>query len=686
MKESGKRIPTFLVAVLCAISLAVLCSPVAWAQVTPSQPAVLTNAIVNNPIQFDISPPLRDLPAEAALPSGGMHVMHAALRPKLQKLMTAGQPVPTSPSLASPGPLISATLGLNFEGAGNASAINCPSVPDNFGTWAPADTNLAVGETQVVQWVNHCYAVFDKATGNLIAGPLAGNHFWAGFGGPCQLRNDGDPIIQWDKTKRRWVASQNTFAPPYKTCIAVSTTVDATGSYFRYAFPQQFGLPDYAKWGLTPKVYYQTQNVFDSSGSFIGVNVCAYDGAAMRSGRNTAQQICIFDNSNGTLFDDSLLPADNDFNNEDYQDYDATSTPAPEVLLGSIDNFNPGNTIYEYVFTVNFRNGTAVLLGEDGAMPITVPLYFLGCGGFGACIPQPSLGSELLDSLGDRLMYRLAHFNNDTTEYWLVTHSVMDTSAVDARWYQFTAPKGSTGLALAQSGDTANDLKYRWMGSVAMDKVGNIALGYSRSSAVSGDYPSIYYAGQTAGDPPGTTESEALIHSGGGSQFNTSHRWGDYSSMALDGSDGCTLWYTTEYYPRDGTFAWATRLASLKFPNCAKDDDGEGGDDHHDHVKFNDDPSHPETSSLTYQDPSQRMNLQSVNGVRSIIYNGSCVTIIGSASVNSHPGYLYTFAACDLSTVGTGIGTFSITITGAPLFLYQKSAVLTSGYVNIHPH
>jgi hypothetical protein len=108
------------------------------------------------------------------------------------------------------------------------------------------------------------------------------------------------------------------------------------------------------------------------------------------------------------------------------------------------------------------------------------------------------------------------------------------------------------------------------MGSVAMDQSGDIAIGYSRSSATAGDYPSIYYAGQTAGDPPGTTESEALIKKGTGSQQDTDDRWGDYSSMALDGADSCTFWYTTEYYPATGSFSWATWLASLKFPNCGR--------------------------------------------------------------------------------------------------------------------
>ena len=136
------------------------------------------------------------------------------------------------------------------------------------------------------------YAVFDKSTGSLIAGPFAGTNFWKGFGAPCETNNDGDIIIQWDKSNHRWLAAQNVFnGPPFFTCVAVSQTADATGSYFRYTFPQQPGFPDYPKWGLTRSVYYQSQNVFDvtiPSEPFLGVNVCAYDAKSMLSGKSNA--------------------------------------------------------------------------------------------------------------------------------------------------------------------------------------------------------------------------------------------------------------------------------------------------------------------------------------------------------------------------------------------------------------
>ena len=250
MKKNNQKILCFSVAVLSALILAALCGLPATAQQTPTKPKVLSNAVVNEPIRFDVSPPLAELVTKAPAQQG-VRVVHAPMQPKLERLTSSqrSQGARAAGALQPVAPLISATIGLSFEGVGNTSILNCPSVA-GF-TVAPPDTNAAVGDTQVVEWVNVCYAVFDKSTGALIAGPLAGTNFWQGFGAPCETNNDGDIIIQWDKTNHRWLASQNVFnGPPYYTCVAVSQTADATGSYFRYTFPQP-GFPDYPKWGLT---------------------------------------------------------------------------------------------------------------------------------------------------------------------------------------------------------------------------------------------------------------------------------------------------------------------------------------------------------------------------------------------------------------------------------------------------
>jgi hypothetical protein len=574
MKKNGKGISWFSATVLSALCATALCGPPAAAQQVAAQPKVISNAIVNLPSHFDISAPLAALVKEASVPQGG-RAIHAPMKPKPSPLMSVGQSQSAlTASAVQPliSPFISAATGLSFEGVGQVGGyysppegINCGNVTGNY--YVPPDTNAAVGDTQVVQWINVCYAVFDKGSGALIAGPFAGTNFWKGFGAPCENNNDGDIIIQWDKTNHRWLATQPVFAgPPYYSCIAVSQSADATGSYYRYAFPQLAGFPDYPKWGLKSNVYYQSQNIFnDALNAFLGVNVCAYQANLMRKGNSKASQVCILDNSNGTLFDDSMLPADDD----------SHGSNGPEVLLGAIDNFLPGDThVYEYVFTVDFdKPAKSTLAGVDGSMPISVPAFDVS---WLTCVPQPSSAAatalfgpvDCLDTLGDRLMYRLAHFvDGGGMQHFLVAHSVLNTTAVATRWYEFRAQGvGTTNLSLYQSGQTPDDRYYRWMGSVAMDKKGDIALGYSRSSST--DYPSIYYAGQTAGDPRGITENEALIKQGGGSQYNSYGRWGDYSSMALDGEDSCTFWYTNEEYPVDGSFAWDTWIASLKFPNC----------------------------------------------------------------------------------------------------------------------
>src|SRR5204863_409684 len=166
---------------------------------------------------------------------------------------------------------------LNFAGVGQGDYGFNDSV-------APPDTNGAVGATQYVQWVNESFAVFDKATGSKLYGPVAGNTLWSGFGGSCQTHNDGDIIAQYDKLANRWVMAQPVFTAPYAYCVAISQTSDATGAYYRYSFPlgsSQF--PDYPKLGVWPDGYYATFNNFGNSG-FVGAMLCALDRNNMLAG------------------------------------------------------------------------------------------------------------------------------------------------------------------------------------------------------------------------------------------------------------------------------------------------------------------------------------------------------------------------------------------------------------------
>jgi hypothetical protein len=528
--------------------------PTVPAQEAPAQPQVLHNPHVHPAVQFDVSPPLSEMATEVVPES--LEIEAPVRHPKLDLLKAAAQsgrrPPKEGALQTSIGAPVNAAIGLNLLGVGKG--FPAYSVPD-----APPDVNLAVGDTQVVQWVNVSYAIFNKSTGAIVAGPIQGNAFWNGFGGPCQNDNSGDILPQWDKIAHRWVMSQNVFVSgQYTSCFAISTTANATGTYYRFAFLQP-GFPDYPKLGIMPDAYYQSQNNFGPAGtSYVGAYVCAYERAKMLVGNSTAKQICF---QTGT-FDDSLLPAD--------LDSAGTLPPAgqPEVFLGSIDNGSNYVNVYEYLFHVDFTTpSNSTFTGPGGTMPVPgVASFSLACGGFSACVKQPTPG-ELLDSLGDRLMYRLAYRNfSGDHQTWLVSHSVTAGTSVGERWYEMRAPENATNLSVYQQGTFAPDSSYRWMGSVAMDQSQNIALGYSVSS--SSVYPAINFTGREPGDPLGTMAGESLIVAGTGSQQSTSHRWGDYTSMVLDAQDDCTFWYTAEYYQTTASFGWSTRLASFKFPSC----------------------------------------------------------------------------------------------------------------------
>jgi hypothetical protein len=202
--------------------------------------------------------------------------------------------------------------------------------------------------------------------------------------------------------------------------------------------------------------------------------------------------------------------------------------------------------------------------------PIAIPVasFAAACGG-GTCVQQPGV-SQKLDSLGDRLMYRLAYRNFGDHKSLVVNHSVKVGTTrknpyTGIRWYEIRNPGGTPEVF--QQSTFSPDQTFRWMGSAGMDKQGNLAIGYSASSKTV--FPSIRYTGRLATDPLNTLQAEATILNGLGSQtgFNLD-RWGDYSGLSIDPVDDCTFWYTTEYLRTNGAWNWSTQIASFKFPGC----------------------------------------------------------------------------------------------------------------------
>ena len=489
-------------------------------------------------VNHDVSPPLRTItPAEAPAPET-----------KKEKEPKRGLPIP-APSAPdpvvqqTPGSAAAPALAVGFEGVGQGFAG--PS--GTFAvTSAPPDPNATVGPSHIVEVVNQSFAVFNKS-GSAIYGPVPTNTVWSGFGGGCQSNDDGDATVEYDKRADRWIISQfSVSTTPYLQCVAVSTSGDPTGSYYRYAF--QYGnFPDYPKLGVWPDAYYTTFNMFSRHGnrySFAGPEACAYDRGKMLLGQAATQQCFLLSSSYG-----SLLPAD----------LDGTTAPpagSPNYLLSFATN-----SLQLWKFHVDWTTPSSSTL--TGPTTIPVASFSPACGG-GTCIPQPGT-SQRLDSLADRLMYRLAYRNFGDHESLVVDHSVTAGSSVGVRWYELRNPGGSASVY--QQGTYAPDSGYRWMGSIAMDRSGDIALGYSLSSSSVG--PSIRYTGRLAGDQLGVmTQGEGTIVNGSGSQTGNLSRWGDYTSMSVDPSDDCTFWYTDEYLASSGNFNWHTRIGSFKFPSC----------------------------------------------------------------------------------------------------------------------
>lgn len=527
---------------------------------------------VHHAVAFGVSAPLGDLALMPHELQYGFHEANPVHRIPKRSFGKVVDGVEQSPTANQPSDF---ALGANFLGVGNGFNGFHPSV-------APPDTNMAVGDTQVVQWVNASYTVCQKTAPYTCGPAVLGNTLWSGLSGNplCKTRNDGDIIAQWDLKAHRWLLTQNVFASPYGVCVAISTTPDANGTYFLYQFgvPGN-GFPDYPKWGVWPTNYGQAVNNFGPGGnSFQGPMVCVYNRIKMLKGDPSAEQIC-HQYTIDPQYQDSLLPAD--------QDSLADPPPGQDQLyigsLGDVDNSHLS------LYTAHINNPRdwsqgAVFTGDGNSQLITISTFNPACNGNygGACVPQKGI-SDFLDSLAGRLMYRFAYWNDGSqtlpnlSQHWLTNWDVAASGGQNGvRWMEITAPLTRTNdtsqLAVYQEGTYAPNGNWRWMGSIAMDKRNNILVGYSESC---GDncpngtpmYPSIFVAGRSASDPLGTLGAEVQVVAGTGSQPGTSNRWGDYSSMRID-RDGCTFWYTTEFYKVTQSFDWSTQVASARFANC----------------------------------------------------------------------------------------------------------------------
>lgn len=451
---------------------------------------------------------------------------------------------------------------LNFEGIHNRNGV------------LPPDTNGDIGPNHYVQWVNLSFAVWainrENGAATLVLGPVSGNSLWAGFGGPCETRNDGDPIVLYDHLADRWLMSQFAVNGPYYQCIAVSQTGDPTGAWFRYAFlVSHTKMNDYPHFGIWPDAFYMTANQFESR-NWAAAGVWAFEREMMLAG-DPAARFVFFDLQAANNAFGGMLPSDLD------GPPPPPSTPAYFIEVDDSSWLGSQDALRLWEFRVNWSNPAASSFGLSGQPNQVLPVAAFTplCSYTTKCIPQPAT-TAALDALGDRLMHRVQYRNFGSYASLLASHTVdAGGSRAGVRWYELRNP--GSGWTIRQQGTYAGDglnPEHRWMGSLAMDKRGNIALGYSVSSP--GVFPSIRYNGRLEGDPLGTMpQGENTLIAGAGAQLHSSSRWGDYSMLSVDPTDGCTFWFTSEYYSITSSSGWRTRVGSFRFPNCTPGLDGE---------------------------------------------------------------------------------------------------------------
>jgi hypothetical protein len=512
----------------------------------------------------DLSPPLTQMARTAAARTGA--VTHTQLtRHLVTPQMKRGAPASLLRGAAPASSLQTAAAATSTT---TTVLINQDGVPAE-GLIAPPDPNGAVGETQYVQWVNIRLAIYNKSTGAVELGPIPGSALFAGMGTSpgaqaCANGDNSDPIVQYDKLAKRWILTviawdpANFYTGPFYQCIAVSTTPDATGSYYRYAWDIRDTegnpvIPDYPKVGVWPDAIYFSWVLFSTPlENYGGPRVCGVDRAVLLAGGSPAARC----NDFGTAYG-PILPSDLD-----------GTTPPPSGspnYLASLDFGLDGTGDHLFLWRFSFASATV-----SSAITIPVAPFTIACptSGGGACVQQPAPGDPL-DSLGDRLMYRLAYRNFGDREALVANHSVQQPGApadgpLGVRWYELRNLRTSPGVY--QQGTWAPDAKSRWMGSIAMDKTGNIALGYSISGPAT--YPGVRYTGRLRSEPLGRLEPETVLVNGSGVQQDTGNRWGDYSAMTIDPAGDCKFWYTQEYIAVTGIATWRTRIADFRFKNC----------------------------------------------------------------------------------------------------------------------
>jgi hypothetical protein len=542
------------------------------------------------------APPARIVPPVITSPPGA-----AAVEQKAQGMNPAAELVESFDG-----------LGAGFEGPQGATSARNPS-----------DNSLAVGPNHIFQIVNTRIAIYTKKgrqfekTGRVLYGPVATNTIFKGFGGMCESTNNGDAVVRYDQLADRWFvvmpifrrgavrpdqpalaragepahlsvpgrpgqpgAPAALFVPPpatppptppqrsnqtpgggqagpqgpYSMCYAISAGPDPLGSYYRYEFLRSL-FPDYPRPAIWPDGYYVPTSTGDD---VIQKHACVVERAKMLKGEPASEQCVVID---GVNF----------LNNADLDGKQLPPAGSPNIIMAAggtqLKKTFEDDAIFAWKFHVDWQNPANTKVTGPERIAVA-PYHYLCDGQLTNCVPQPGTDRRL-DAQGDKIMARLVYRRSGNRESLVAAHSV-NTSAGGGgvRWYEFRIDqqKKDRNIILHQQGTYAPDGLFRWMASPAIDKFGNIGIGYSFGGA--SVFAGQRFAGRSQKDALGTlTLRETVLVEGEAAQI--AMRWEDYTQTAIDPSDDCTVWYVGDYLKKEAT-NYSTRIGAFRMPGCGK--------------------------------------------------------------------------------------------------------------------
>ena len=498
------------------------------------------------------------------------------LRPAVSPKM-APRTAASEAALSGGRPLAPMPSANNF--AGMSRTDSCTG--GNCGSGWPPDPNGDVGPNHYIEAVNTAYAIYNK-TGTRLAA-FTEDQLWSGVGTtPCNGNSQGDPIVLYDALADRWILSHFAFGvdgsgnpvSPFYQCIAASKSSDpVAGGWWLYALrmdPGTTGAPpvgalnDYGKFGIWNDCLYMAANEFAMpTGSFKGTAFASFNRSDLYSGAALTWSLGFINNTSNPF---TMIPSN-------------LSGKAASSLPAGTPNYFVSESGIAWAFEVRkFTPGTNC--GGGGSLSTATNVSQTSYNAIGTNnVPQPNTSNKL-DNVDDRLMQKVQYRKVGTQESLWVVHNVQTAGGVvTPQWAQIDVTGGTIATTPVQQQIYAPDSTlFRWMGSLAVDSQGNMALGYSTSNGTSPNFPSIAYSGRLASDPLNTLpQTEVTLFAGAGSQTNNCggaacNRWGDYTSMSVDPADDCTFWYTNQYYssqPNGNSGNWQTRVGSFKFASCA---------------------------------------------------------------------------------------------------------------------